>query len=96
MRYAAKVDTNQKEIASNLVKVGLSVVFLHRIGEGVPDLLVSDSSDMWLLEVKNPDEYWKLTKAQEKWHQAWRGKPPIIGETFDEIYGKIKTKRVVI
>ena len=37
----AKVDQNQSEIVSALRDFGATVTSLHRVGEGVPDLLVS-------------------------------------------------------
>lgn len=76
MRRAAKVDDNQKEIVQALRDVGLSVLCLHAIGKGVPDLLVSSPSQMWLIEVKTKTG--KLTPDQIKFHQAWRGVPILI------------------
>lgn len=76
MRRAAKIDQNQKEIVCALRKVGLSVIFLHAIGAGVPDLLVSSPTQMWLVEIKT--EKGKLTPAQVKFHLEWRGVPIII------------------
>lgn len=92
MRWAAATDANQAEIMRALRKVGLSVVDLSRVGQGVPDLLVSDGSQMWLVEVKIPGA--KMNRRQKDWHLLWKGKPPIIGSSFDEIYRAItKPKR---
>ncbi len=76
MRRAAKVDDNQKEIVEALRRVGLSVICLHAIGKGCPDLLVSSPTSMWLIEVKTLKG--KLTPDQEKFHRDWRGTPILI------------------
>lgn len=94
MRLRARVDKNQCEIVKTLRAAGLSVVHLHAVGKGVPDILVSNASDMWLVEIKmvknKKGEPEDLTPAQKEFHQEWRGKPIIVGTTFDEIYNKIK------
>ena len=40
VRRAARIDENQPEIVEALHKAGTSVVHLHQLGQGVPDLLV--------------------------------------------------------
>lgn len=94
MRFKAKVDSNQADIVKNLRKIGLSVIHLHREGGGVPDILVSNSTDMWLVEIKvaknKKGEASNLTPDQKKFHGEWKGKPIIIGTSFEEIYEKIR------
>ncbi len=80
MRYRAQVDNNQKEIVDALRKAGRQVIILSTLGGGVPDLLVSSPSEMWLMEVKNPDikdHKREFTPAQHEFRALWRGKPII-------------------
>lgn len=86
---AKRTDSNHSDIVNQLRQCGLSVVDLSGVGNGVPDILISDSSNMWLCELKS--RFGKLTPAQQKWHLMWRGKPPIIAKTFEEVRQKIKT-----
>jgi Holliday junction resolvase len=91
MRYRAKVDVNQAEIVAALRKVGRSVIHLSTLGKGIPDLLVSNGSEMWLVEVKNPDvkgyknEY---TEDQKDFYIKWKGKPIVTVYTVDEAIEK--------
>lgn len=85
---AKRVDQNQKDIVRDLRKCGYSVIDLSRIGNGIPDILVSGPSDMWLCEIKSA--FGRLNPLQERWHLGWRGKPVIIGRTFDEIFNLLK------
>lgn len=87
---AKRIDQNQTGIIHDIQKCGLSVISLAPLGFGVPDLLISDATHMWLAELKTKNG--KLTPAQQKWHLMWRGKPPIIARSFDELMEKIKTK----
>lgn len=95
MRLRAKVDTNQRQIVEAFRKIGFAVIHLHMVGRGVPDLLLSNPSDIWLVEIKSPKnkkgDPESLTTDQIKFHQEWRGKPIIIGTSFEEIYEKIKS-----
>lgn len=77
MRFRARVDKNQKPIVEAFRKLGYSVVLLHQVGGGVPDLLVSTPSEMWIVEVKNPEERKgkRFTEAQLNFYRAWKGKP---------------------
>lgn len=73
-----QVDNNQKEIVAALRKAGRQVVILSAVGKGVPDLLVSNPDEMWLMEVKNlnvKDHKHEFTPAQHEFMALWRGKP---------------------
>jgi hypothetical protein len=74
-RYAAKVDDNQSIIVDALRKAGYHVTLLHKVGEGVPDLIASKPWIMRFLEVKVKKG--KLTPSQVKFHANWNG--PAIG-----------------
>jgi len=80
-RRAAKVDENQAEIVKGLRRIGCTVQPLHTVGEGCPDLLVGWQGFNFLFEVKDgnkmPSEQ-KLTPAQIKWHESWRGQRAVV------------------
>jgi len=78
---AAKVDDNQREVVAALKDVGASVMHLHRVGGGCPDLCVGFRGVTYLLEVKDgskPPSAQKLTPAQKDWHRDWRGHAVIV------------------
>lgn len=66
----AKTDANHARIMKVLRDAGAEVTSLHKVGQGVPDLLVSFWGKWFLMEVKDPDKppsARKLTKPQEEW-----------------------------
>lgn len=71
MRWAARTDANQAEIVKALRNAGRSVVSLHRVGQGVPDLLVGNNGLNFLLEVKS--EGGDLSPGQQEFADSWRG-----------------------
>lgn len=76
MRLAANIDANQPEIVEALKAVGASVEYMHRLGSGVPDLLVGYRSLNFIFELKDgnkPPSRRKLTEDEVKWHARWRG-----------------------
>ena len=83
MRLRARVDTNQKEIVTELRKRGFEVIHLHKEGKGVPDLLVSSSGEMWLVEVKSLKG--KYTMDQLQFFQKWKGKPILTIRSIEDI-----------
>lgn len=82
MRYNAQTDKNQPEIVEGLRKAGFAVLLLHRVGEGIPDLLVSSTEDMWLMEVKT--EEGELNDKQKDWFRKWKGKKPYIIRNLEQ------------
>ena len=72
MRRAAHIDANQPAIVEALRAAGASVEpKLARVGEGVPDLLVSFRGMWYLLEVKDgtkPNSKQALTPDEQEWH----------------------------
>lgn len=81
MRRAAKVDANQAQIVADLRKVGCTVIPLHAVGGGVPDLLVGFQGRNVLLEVKDgrkPPSKRKLTEDQAEFHDGWRGQVAVV------------------
>lgn len=75
-RYAARADANQREVVDALRRAGAMVVSLHRVGGGVPDLLVGHRGRNLLIEVKDgnkPPSKRSLTAFQDEWHASWKG-----------------------
>ena len=73
-QYGAKRDENESEIVKALRAAGASVA--HLSSKGIPDLLVSFRSKLFLMEVKMPGK--KLTPEQVKFHENWKGEIHIV------------------
>ena len=82
MRRVANTDANQKQIVNDLRRCGYSVISLHAIGNGVPDLLVADSERYWLLEIKAPKG--RLEQSQIEFMERWRGPKIHVCHSTDE------------
>jgi len=81
MRRAAAVDANQKAIVAALRTVGCSVLPLHAVGKGCPDLLVGWGGFNLLMEVKDgkkPPSARALTQDQVDFHRDWRGHVAVV------------------
>lgn len=74
MRRAAKIDANQPAIQKALEAIGCSV---HYIKEPV-DLAVGFRKRTVLMEVKNPEADWKLTKQQKDFFATFNGEAYIV------------------
>lgn len=73
---AARTDANQAEIVRVLRAAGCTVESLHRVGGGVPDLIVGRAGRNWLLEVKVPGR--GLNDRQKEWHRQWAGQRAVV------------------
>jgi hypothetical protein len=85
MRRAAKVDRNQAEIVAALRGIGATVLPLHAVGKGCPDILCGWNGFNYLIEVKDwqaPKSDRVLTPAQAEWHAGWKGSVAVV-ETVD-------------
>ena len=71
MRRAAKVDLNQSTIVQALRKAGVSVLHLHQLGNGVPDILAGFRGRNVLMEIKRPGG--KTNDLQDEFRAAWKG-----------------------
>lgn len=69
MRRAARTDQNHVEVVRALERFGCSVLQLHGVGSGCPDLLVSFGEAMTLVEVKTTTG--KLTAQQKEFAESW-------------------------
>lgn len=81
MRWAAKVDSSQAEIADALRKAGATVLHLHSVGKGCPDLMAGYRGRNFLLECKpnigSPSAR-KLRPNQKEWHDGWKGQVAVV------------------
>ena len=81
MSYARNVDANQVAVVAALRAAGASVLHLHEVGRGCPDLLVGIAGRDALVEVKDgakiPSKQ-QLNADQVAWHRQWRGRPVAI------------------
>lgn len=72
MRRDARVDMNQLDIVKTLRKCGATVLHLHQIGQGCPDILVKlPNGELHLCEIKNGERKWKLEPDQITFHAEW-------------------------
>lgn len=81
MKYAAKADDNQREIVRALRDAGATVMHLHTVGGGCPDICVGYRGTNYLIEIKDgskPPSAQKLTPAQFDWHRDWRGRAAVV------------------
>jgi hypothetical protein len=96
MRRAARVDENQSEIVAALRYAGASVLHLHQVGGGAPDVLASGilecpdcrhrMASNFLIEIKDgskPPSRQKLTPDEQEFHDNWRGQVAI-ARTIDD------------
>lgn len=86
MRYANRIDANQNKIVDALRKAG-AVVRIISQGEGIPDLLVGYHGYTILMEVKDGDKVpsaRKLTEAEQKFFDDWRGGMLVIVNSVEE------------
>jgi len=76
VRRAARVDANQEAIVKALRDYGCSVLHLHAIGQGCPDILVGYRGINYLMELKDgqktPSER-RLTADEETFFNTWNG-----------------------
>ena len=76
MRWDAKADENQREIVLAIRQIGGQVQSLHRVGQGVPDLLVAYRGQWYVIEVKANGG--TLTEKEEDWHARFGHLAPIM------------------
>lgn len=89
MRRAARVDMNHGEIVRAFEKLGALVLSLAPMGRGVPDLLVSISNRLRLVEVKGPKG--KLTPDQIEFTKRW---PVDVVRTVSDVEAIVRADRL--
>ncbi len=76
-----KTDRNQAELMKQIRQCGWSVVSLHTVGRGVPDLAVGAKGLNFFLEVKDPNQppsKRKLTPDEQEFFRTWQGMVHIV------------------
>jgi len=84
---AKRVDDNQQEIVKQIRRLGITVVHLHTIGKGCPDLLLGFKKKNFLIELKDSKKTTsqkKLTDDEKEFFDTWRGQVNKC-ETLDDI-----------
>ena len=83
-----RTDGNHAEIVKALRGIGASVLDIHDLGSGAPDLVVGFRAINLLLEVKDgrlPPSRKKLTPDELKFFDEWRGAVYIVYSPADAI-----------
>jgi len=92
MRHAARIDANQDQIVAALRAMGATVRIVTQ-GNGLPDLLVGFRGMTILMEVKDGQKVpsaRKLTPAEQKFFDEWRGGIVAIVNSVDEAIDLLK------
>lgn len=92
MRHAARIDANQDQIVTALRAMGATVRIVTQ-GNGLPDLLVGFRGVTVLMEVKDGQKVpsaRKLTPAEQKFFDEWRGGIVAIVNSVDEAIALLK------
>ena len=87
-RLRARVDSNQAEIVAGLRAAGCSVLPLHQLGRGVPDILIGTKRGNLLLEIKDGTKCpsaRRLTVDEELFHAAWLGPRDVAGSLVEAL-----------
>ena len=86
-RKIARVDANQSLIVARFRDLGYSVVHLHAVGNGCPDIAVARNGVTMLVEIKNPNQSpsrRKLTPDELIFQTGWRGRIERV-ETVEDV-----------
>lgn len=83
-----KVDVNQPQLVSDLRRMGYSVCHTHTIGQGVPDLIVSDRVYMIFVEVKSEGQ--ELNDREKQWWVKWNGVTPVLAYKAEDVVEAFK------
>jgi GNAT superfamily N-acetyltransferase len=76
MKWYARTDANQAEIVEALRRAGASVLPLHRLGQGAPDIACGWRGKVYFMEIKSDGG--KLTPAEQEFMDKWRGHYAIV------------------
>lgn len=69
MRTKSRVDKNQPQIVKGLRRVGAVVIHCHELKKDTFDLLVGFRGTLFVLEVKNPEDYPKSFYTSNKYEK---------------------------
>lgn len=85
-RRAARTDSNQTQIVSQLRQLGAKVLHLHQL-KNCCDILVGFKGKLALFELK-VDNKKKLTDGESKFKEEWFGYPVFTATNIDDILDK--------
>jgi hypothetical protein len=83
-----RVDENQAAVVKALRAIGAEVTFLHALGHGVADLLVSYRNAWHVLEVKDgakPPSARELTPDEQEWIAKQRALVAIVNSPEEAV-----------
>ena len=89
MRYARKVDANQRAIVYVLSQAGYHVTDLSAVGKGVPDLLCTRNGRCVLVEIKNQQGHNRFTQSQTEYYALVKA-PVFVVRTINDVELLIK------
>lgn len=78
-----RTDANQLEIITALRLRGCSVLPMHTLGHGAPDIAVGYAGHTFLMEIKSGDG--KLTPDEERWARCWHGDYHVVHSVEDAL-----------
>ena len=82
--HRRKPDANQAEVVAALRAAGCAVLDLHRVGGGVPGLLVAECIEHQILvEIKQPGE--SLNEREKEFFRDWPGPKLIVFGAQDAV-----------
>lgn len=96
MGYAKQVDANQTAVVAAFRAAGATVLHLHTVGQGCPDLLVGVAGADCLVEVKDgrkPPSERQLNGDQLKFRASWRGRRVEVVYSTEDAYGLVVALR---
>lgn len=85
-RVVSKPDANTSEIVEGLRQAGATVE--HVLIPNGGDLIVGFGQRNYILEIKNPHGFNRVSKGQADWHARWNGHSAIV-RTLDEALREI-------
>ena len=83
MSYHKKTDKNQQDIIDSLRDDGCSVISLHMVGNGCPDLIVGYKGNNYLFEVKSDGG--ELNENEVEHFATWKGQSHVIWNAEEAI-----------
>lgn len=78
---AKQVDANQVAVVAAFRAAGASVLHLHEVGKGCPDLLIGIAGVDALVELKDGNKtasQTELNELQQVFHRNWRGRKVVV------------------
>lgn len=96
MHHTRRTDANQQEIMNALREAGYSVLDLHEVGRGCPDILVGTHGINILVEIKIPGA--KLNDLEKKFFETWGGPVCVVNsaeEAVSSIYKIVSYERKI-